>query len=39
VRVIGILTTLLGGLALTWVAVVGLRSVPEVKRYLAIRRM
>jgi hypothetical protein len=39
VRVIGILTTVLGGLALTWVAVVGVRSVPDVKRYLAMRRM
>jgi hypothetical protein len=39
VRAIGILTTVLGGLALTWVAVVGVRSVPDVKRYLAMRRM
>jgi hypothetical protein len=39
VRTIGILTTALGVLALTAAAVVGIRSVPDVKRYLAIRRM
>jgi hypothetical protein len=38
-RAIGILTTLLGALALTGAAVLGIRSIPDVKRYLAIRRM
>ena len=38
-RAIGILTTLLGALALAGAAVLGIRSIPDVKRYLAIRRM
>ena len=38
-RTIGILTTALAVLALTGAVVVGIRSVPDVKRYLAIRRM
>ena len=38
-RTIGMLTTLLGALALTGAVVVGLRSVPDMKRYLAMRRM
>jgi hypothetical protein len=38
-RAIGILTTLLGALALIGAAVLGVRSIPDVKRYLAIRRM
>jgi hypothetical protein len=39
VRAIGILTTFLGALALAGAVVVGIRSVPDVKRYLAMRRM
>jgi hypothetical protein len=38
-RVIGVLTTLLLGAGLAGAVVVGLRSVPDVKRYLAMRRM
>ena len=38
-RTIGILTTVLGGLALTGAVVLGVRSVPDIKRYLAMRRM
>ncbi len=38
-RAIGILTTLVLGAALAGAVVVGIRSVPDVKRYLAMRRM
>ena len=38
-RAIGVLTTLLMGAALAGAVVVGIRSVPDVKRYLAMRRM
>jgi hypothetical protein len=39
VRSIGIVTTVLGAVALAGAVVLGVRSVPDVKRYLAIRRM
>jgi hypothetical protein len=39
VRVLGVLTTLLLGAVLAGGVVVGVRSVPDVKRYLAMRRM
>jgi len=39
VRAIGILTTLVLGAALAGAVAVGIRSVPDVKRYLAMRRM
>jgi hypothetical protein len=39
VRTIGMLATALGVLAVTGAVVLGIRSVPDVKRYLAIRRM
>ena len=38
-RAIGMLTTLLAAAALAGAVVLGVRSVPDVKRYLAIRRM
>jgi hypothetical protein len=38
-RTIGVLTTLLLGAGLAGAVVVGVRSVPDVKRYLAMRRM
>lgn len=38
-RSIGIVTTVLGAVALAGAVVLGVRSVPDVKRYLAIRRM
>jgi hypothetical protein len=38
-RALGILTSLLLGAALAGAVVVGIRSVPDVKRYLAMRRM
>ena len=38
-RRIGILTTVLGVCALAAAVVLGVRSVPDVKRYLEIRRM
>jgi hypothetical protein len=38
-RAIGMLTTLLGAVALAGAVVLGVRSMPDVKRYLAIRRM
>ena len=38
-RAIGRLTTLLGMAALAAVAVLGVRSVPDMKRYLEMRRM
>jgi hypothetical protein len=39
VRTIGVLTTVLGGLALAGAVVLGVRSLPDVKRYIAMRRM
>jgi hypothetical protein len=36
---LGVLTTLLVGAGLAGAVVVGVRSVPDVKRYLAMRRM
>jgi hypothetical protein len=38
-RALGILTSLLLGAALAGAVVAGIRSVPDVKRYLAMRRM
>jgi hypothetical protein len=38
-RAVGILTTLVFGAVLAGAVVVGVRSVPDVKRYLAMRRM
>jgi hypothetical protein len=38
-RAIGMLTTALLTAALAGAVVIGLRSVPDVKRYLAMRRM
>ncbi len=38
-RMLGVLTTLLVGAGLAGAVVVGVRSVPDVKRYLAMRRM
>jgi hypothetical protein len=38
-RVLGMLTTLLLGAGLAGAVVIGVRSVPDVKRYLAMRRM
>jgi hypothetical protein len=38
-RALGILTTLVLGAALAGVVAVGVRSVPDIKRYLAMRRM
>ena len=38
-RAIGILTTFVSGLVVAGAVVVGVRSVPDVKRYLAMRRM
>jgi hypothetical protein len=38
-RTVGVLTTLLVGVAIAGAVVVGVRSVPDVKRYLAMRRM
>jgi hypothetical protein len=38
-RTLGVLTTLLLGAGLAGAVVVGVRSVPDVKRYLAMRRM
>ncbi len=38
-RALGVLTTLVMGAALAGAVVVGIRSVPDVKRYLAMRRM
>jgi hypothetical protein len=38
-RAIGVLTTVLGVAALTGAVVLGIRSLPDVKRYLAMRRM
>lgn len=38
-RRVGVLTTLLVAAGLAGAVVVGVRSVPDVKRYLAMRRM
>jgi Family of unknown function (DUF6893) len=38
-RMLGVLTTLLLGAGVAGAVVVGVRSVPDVKRYLAMRRM
>jgi hypothetical protein len=38
-RAIGMFTTVLGVAALAGAVVLGIRSVPDVKRYLAMRRM
>ena len=38
-RLLGMLTTLLLGAGLAGAVVIGVRSVPDVKRYLAMRRM
>lgn len=38
-RAIGVLTTALLALAMAGAVVLGIRSVPDVKRYLAMRRM
>jgi hypothetical protein len=38
-RTVGIVTTTLGALALLFAVVLGLRSLPDIQRYLRIRRM
>ncbi len=38
-RMVGVLTTLLVAAGLAGAVVIGVRSVPDVKRYLAMRRM
>ena len=38
-RTIGILTTLLGGAVLIAAVVLGVRALPDIKRYLKIRQM
>ena len=38
-RTIGILTTLLGGAVLIIAVVLGVRALPDIKRYLRIRQM
>ena len=38
-RTLGILVTTLGGLALLAAVVLGVRSIPDIQRYLKIRRM
>jgi hypothetical protein len=38
-RAVGVLTTLVLAAAMAGAVVVGIRSVPDVKRYLAMRRM
>jgi hypothetical protein len=38
-RMLGVLTTLLLGAGFAGAVVVGVKSVPDVKRYLAMRRM
>jgi TRAP-type mannitol/chloroaromatic compound transport system permease large subunit len=38
-RALGALTAALMGLVLAEVVVIGVRSVPDIKRYLAMRRM
>jgi hypothetical protein len=39
VKAIGILTSVLAGLVLAGAVVLGVRSLPDLKRYLAMRRM
>jgi hypothetical protein len=39
VKAIGILTTVLTGRVAAGAVVIGVRSLPDVKRYLAMRRM
>jgi hypothetical protein len=39
VRMVGVLTTLLVAAGLAGAVVIGVRSVPDVRRYLAMRRM
>ena len=38
-KMVGVLTTLLVAAGLAGAVVIGIRSVPDVKRYLAMRRM
>jgi hypothetical protein len=38
-RTIGVLTTALGGLLLLAAVVLGIRAIPDIQRYLRIRRM
>ena len=38
-KAIGILTSVLAGLVLAGAVVLGVRSLPDLKRYLAMRRM
>ena len=38
-RTVGVLTTLLVAAGVAGAVVIGVRSVPDVKRYLAMRRM
>lgn len=38
-RTVGVLTTLLVGAVMAGAVAIGVRSVPDVKRYLAMRRM
>jgi hypothetical protein len=38
-RTIGVLTTAIGGLVLLVALVLGIRSIPDIQRYLRIRRM
>ena len=38
-KVLGMVTTAVLGAALAGVVVLGLRSIPDIKRYLAMRRM
>jgi hypothetical protein len=38
-RSLGVLTALFGAAALTGAVYLGIQSIPDVKRYLAIRRM
>jgi hypothetical protein len=39
VRTLGVLTAVLGGLAMAGAVVLGVRSLPDIKRYLQMRRM
>jgi hypothetical protein len=39
VKAIGVLATVLTGVVLAGAVVLGVRSVPDLKRYLAMRRM
>jgi hypothetical protein len=38
-RTLGVLTTVLGALGLAGAVYLGIQSIPDVKRYLAMRRM